>query len=98
MKILAVCQSGLGSSFMVQMNVQQVLKDENVKEDIEVDHSDVGSATADSADYFFVESTLKDALGSIPKDKIISLSSLIDLDETKKHVNDVLDRENVKHD
>ncbi len=54
MKILAVCQSGLGSSFMVQMNIQAVLKAENVDtSDIQVDHSDVGSATADSADYFF---------------------------------------------
>ncbi|TAR20789.1 PTS lactose transporter subunit IIB, partial [Lactiplantibacillus plantarum] len=39
MKFLAVCQSGLGSSFMVQMNIQSILKDENVKEDIQVDHS-----------------------------------------------------------
>ncbi|MCH4011917.1 MAG: PTS sugar transporter subunit IIB [Furfurilactobacillus sp.] len=101
MKILAVCQSGLGSSFMVQMNVQQILKDENVDvdaNDITVDHSDVGSATADSADYFFVESTLADALGSIPKERIVLLKSLIDKKETAEHVNYVLDNENITHD
>ncbi|WP_461239794.1 PTS sugar transporter subunit IIB [Paucilactobacillus sp. N302-9] len=98
MKILAVCQSGLGSSFMVQMNIQQILKDENVQEEITVDHSDVGSATADSADYFFVESTLGGALGSIPEDKVVLLKSLIDKDEVKGHVNDMLDKENIAHD
>lgn len=101
MKILAVCQSGLGSSFMVQMNVQQILKDENVDVDannITVDHSDVGSATADAADYFFVESTLADALSSIPKDRVVLLKSLIDKKETTDHVNDVLDRNQIQHD
>ncbi|WP_137598011.1 PTS sugar transporter subunit IIB [Paucilactobacillus kaifaensis] len=97
MKILAVCQSGLGSSFMVQMNIQQVLKDENVQEEITVDHSDVGSATADAADYFFVESTLEGALSGIPDEKIVPLKSLIDKDEIKTHINGVLDKENIVH-
>ncbi|GKT04087.1 PTS sugar transporter subunit IIB [Furfurilactobacillus entadae] len=101
MKILAVCQSGLGSSFMVKMNVQQILKDEHVDvdaNDITVDHSDVGSATANSADYFFVESTLADALSGIPEDRVILLKSLIDKKETAAHVNTVLDREQIVHD
>lgn len=97
MKFLAVCQSGLGSSFMVQMNIQQILKDEGVEEDIQVDHSDVGSTTADSADYFFVESTLGGALGNLPQDKLILLKSLIDKEEIKKDVNDILDKENIAH-
>ncbi|KRM12602.1 PTS sugar transporter subunit IIB [Paucilactobacillus suebicus] len=95
MKFLAVCQSGLGSSFMVQMNIQQILKDEGVEEDIQVDHSDVGSTTADSADYFFVESTLAATLSNLPQDKLILLKSLIDKDEIKQDVNDILDKENI---
>lgn len=98
MKFLAVCQSGLGSSFMVQMNIQSVLKAENVTEDIQVDHSDVGSVGADSADYFFVESTLQSALGNIPEDKLILLKSLIDKKEVQDHVNTILDKENIAHD
>lgn len=98
MKIIAVCQSGLGSSFMVQMNIQQVMKDEGVNSDsIQLEHSDVGSVTAESADYFFVESTLAGALSNIPKDKIVPLKSLIDKDEIKKHVNTILDKENIIH-
>jgi len=97
MKLLAVCQSGLGSSFMVQMNIQQLLKDENVDADIEVNHSDVGSTSGDSADYFFVESTLGDVLGNVPDEKIVLLKSLIDKDEIKDHLNTILDKENIKH-
>ncbi|AWI05946.1 PTS sugar transporter subunit IIB [Clostridium drakei] len=98
MKIIAVCQSGLGSSFMVQMNIQQVMQDEGVNTDnIQLEHSDVGSVTAESADYFFVESTLAGALSSIPEDKIVSLKSLIDKEEIKKHLNKILDKENIIH-
>lgn len=98
MKIIAVCQSGLGSSFMVQMNIQQVMQEEGVNTDnIQLEHSDVGSVTAESADYFFVESTLAGALSSIPEGKIVSLKSLIDKEEIKKHLNKILDKENIIH-
>lgn len=98
MKILAVCQSGLGTSFMVQMNIQAVLKAENVDtSDIQVDHSDVGSATPDAADYFFIESTLANTVSSLPKDRVVLLKSLIDKQETKAHVNDILDKEGIQY-
>ncbi|MBV4448212.1 PTS sugar transporter subunit IIB [Clostridium tyrobutyricum] len=98
MKIISVCQSGLGSSFMVQMNIQQVLKDEGVNSDtIQLEHSDVGSVTSDSADYFFVESTLTEALRGIPEVKLVPLKSLIDKEEIKQHVNKILDKENISH-
>ena len=47
MKFLCICQSGLGSSFMVQMNIQNLLNSEGVTEEISVEHADVGSTTAD---------------------------------------------------
>lgn len=98
MKILAVCQSGLGTSFMVQMNIQAVLKAENVDtSNIQVNHSDVGSATSNAADYFFVESTLASAVGTLPKDRVVLLKSLIDKDETKQHVNEILDKEGIQY-
>ena len=88
MKFEALCQSGLGSSFMVQMNIQNLLNQENVKEDIEVDHSDVGSATPDQADYFFLDPTLETA----------AAKSLVDADELKEKVNAILDKEGIDHD
>ena len=91
MKMLAVCQSGLGSSFMVQMNIQQILKDKGI-EDVEVDHTDVGSVSNNDADYFFVESTLREAVSNLDSDKVIYLKSLIDLDEIKKAIDKVFDK------
>lgn len=97
MKFLAVCQSGLGTSFMVEMNIKQILNDLNVREDIAVDHLDVGSATADVADYFFVESTLAEAVSNLPKERLILLKSIIDADEIKAAVVKVLDQESISH-
>lgn len=39
MKIMAICGSGLGSSFMVEMNIKKVLKKLNIQADVE--HSDL---------------------------------------------------------
>lgn len=61
MKIFAVCQSGLGTSFMVEMNIKQALADLGADvDDFEVSHTDVGSVSSDMADYFFIEHSLKD--------------------------------------
>lgn len=98
MKFEALCQSGLGSSFMVQMNIQNILNEENVKEDITVEHSDVGSATPDQADYFFLDSTLETSAAGLPKDRVIVLNSLVDPEELKNKVNAVLDKEGIAHD
>ena len=98
MKIFTVCQSGLGTSFMVQMNIQQILEEVGVDTDnFQIDHTDVGSASGDMADYFFVEKTLQDALGSIPDEKIIPLNVIIDYDETKEKVLKVLDDNGIAH-
>ncbi|MFT8324338.1 PTS sugar transporter subunit IIB [Oenococcus sicerae] len=98
MKLAAVCQSGLGTSFMVQMNIQNTLEAEGLNlEDFELSHMDVGSATPDAADYFFIESTLETALSNLPKEKIVLLNSIIDADETKRKLNEILDKNNILH-
>lgn len=97
MKFACVCQSGLGTSFMVQMNLQSILQEEGVTEDITIEHMDVGSATPDAADYFFVESTLTAALPNIPAEKIAALTSIIDKDVAREALNKVLDKENISH-
>lgn len=48
MKIMAICGSGLGSSFMVEMNIKKVLKKMGVE--AEVEHSDLSSAIPGAAD------------------------------------------------
>ena len=80
------------------MNIQNLLHAENVTDEISVEHSDVGSTTADMADYFFVEKTLGDAVSMLQADRVILLNSLIDQNEIKEVVNKILDDNNIAHD
>ncbi|WP_374285374.1 PTS sugar transporter subunit IIB [Lactococcus sp.] len=98
MKFACVCQSGLGTSFMVQMNLQALLQEAGLDvSQFELDHMDVGSATPDSADYFFVEATLVSALPNIPQEKIVPLTTIIDKEVARTALYTVLDRENIAH-
>lgn len=60
-KIVCICGSGLGSSFLVEMNVKTVLKKLNLS-DIEVEHTDVGSAWPGIADVIVCGNDLYDSL------------------------------------
>ena len=98
MKLAAVCQSGLGTSFMVQMNIESLLEEAGLNtDDFELSHMDVGSVSPDSADYFFVEFTLADSLPNVPPDRIVPLKSLIDKDVAREALYSVLDKEGISH-
>jgi PTS system ascorbate-specific IIB component len=49
-KILVVCGNGLGSSFIVEMNVKNVLKDMGVE--ASVSHTDLTTAKSEVADLY----------------------------------------------
>lgn len=85
MKILAVCGSGLGSSFMLEMNIKKVLTQLGV--DAEVDHTDLASATEGAADIFIMSS---DLANSTSLKNVISLNSIINLAELKEKLEEVL--------
>ncbi|KYC69477.1 PTS lactose transporter subunit IIB [Bacillus coagulans] len=87
MKIAAVCGSGLGSSFMIEMNIKSILDQLGInQDDIEVTHFDMGSASPDSADHFFVGQDLADATEKLGADKVTVLKSIIDKNELKEKV------------
>lgn len=86
MKFAAVCGSGLGSSFMVEMNINSVLSDLGVT-DVEVAHYDLGSAAPELADVFFVGNDLADSANHLGE--VVVLDSIIDLDELKEKVTKV---------
>ena len=68
---------------MVEMNIQSVLNDLGVQ-DVEVTHFDMGSATPDAADAFFVGADLADSAQHLGN--VIILDSIIDMDELKQKV------------
>jgi len=73
-KVVCICGSGLGSSFLVEMNVKAVLKDLGLS-DIEVEHTDLGSAWPGIADLIVCGKDLYDNLerfgDTLPLDNIM---------------------------
>ena len=87
MKLAAVCGSGLGSSFMVEMNIKTILKELGL-EDVDVHHYDVGSAAPELADMFFVGGDLADSTTHLGN--VTVLDSIIDMDELREKVTAVV--------
>ncbi|MBB1201695.1 PTS sugar transporter subunit IIB [Enterobacteriaceae bacterium 89] len=78
MKIMAICGSGLGSSFMVEMNIKKVLKKLNIE--AEVEHSDLSSATPDAADLFVMAKDIAES-ASVPEHQLVVINNIIDINE-----------------
>lgn len=90
MKILAVCGSGLGSSFMMEMNIKKVLK--KIEVEAEVDHSDLGSVTPDLADVFVMAKDIAYS-ANLPEDKVIIINNIIDLKEVEQKIREYFDKQ-----
>ncbi|TQE42074.1 PTS sugar transporter subunit IIB [Aggregatibacter actinomycetemcomitans] len=80
MKIMAVCGSGLGSSFMMEMNAKKALAKLGI--DAEVNHTDLASAsvTVNDADVFIMASDIAES-SSIPVEKIVVVKNIVSVGE-----------------
>lgn len=76
--IMCCCGSGLGSSMLVRMNVEKVLKKLG-KDEIEVTHSSVSDATETAADLFVVGKDLEEFVSALSN--VIILDNIMDLSE-----------------
>lgn len=88
MKILVVCGHGLGSSFMVEMNVQEVLKNLNVEQEIEVEHSDIMTASPEMADLFICGRDLEENAARLGE--VLILDNILDKQELEEKLTDKL--------
>ncbi|MBF0699033.1 PTS sugar transporter subunit IIB [Streptococcus danieliae] len=82
-RIGTACGSGLGSSFMVQMNIEAILRDLGVS-DVSVEHYDLGGANPSEADVWIVGRDLADSATHLGDVRI--LDSIIDMDELRELV------------
>lgn len=82
MKILVVCGHGLGSSFMVEMNVQEALKNLNAPSDIEVEHSDIMTASPEMADVFICGKDLEENAERLGD--VLVLDNILDKNELEQ--------------
>ncbi|MFG6147753.1 PTS sugar transporter subunit IIB [Halobacillus sp. B23F22_1] len=92
MKILAVCGSGLGTSFMVEMNIKQVLDELGVT-GVEVSHSDLSSAAPGDADVFILAKDI--AEGGEHLGEVIVLDNIIDMDELREKIKKMAEEKNL---
>lgn len=76
-KIVCACGSGLGSSLMVEMNVNDVLKTMD-RDDIQVTHCTLDGVKPDAADLYVVSKDLASELASIPDKNKLVLSNIVD--------------------
>nr|WP_072514146.1 PTS sugar transporter subunit IIB [Ndongobacter massiliensis] len=80
-KIMCCCGSGIGSSLMVRLNVEKVLKKMG-KDGIEVVHSTTSDAQPGAADIFVVGKDLEDFVATLPN-KVV-LHNIMSLDELEE--------------
>lgn len=80
-KIMCCCGSGIGSSLMIRLNVEKVLKKMG-KPDIEVIHSTTSDAQPGAADIFVVGGDLADFVEKLPHKVILrNIMSAAELEE-----------------
>lgn len=82
-KIMCACGSGLGSSLLVEMNIQDVLKKMDI-EGISVSHSTTSDVKPGAADLFVVGRDLADFIKDVPAEQIVVLQNIIDKNELEE--------------
>ncbi len=82
-KIMCACGSGLGSSLMVEMNIQDVLKKMGI-EGVSVTHSTTSDVKPGAADLFVVGRDLADFIKDVPAEQIVVLQNIIDKNELEE--------------
>lgn len=88
-KIMCACGSGLGSSLMVQMNIDDVLA-EFGRSDISVDHTTISDVQPGAADLFVIGRDLESFISGIPEEQRIVLTNIVDKDELRAKLQEKL--------
>lgn len=87
MKILAVCGLGQGTSLLLKMNIEDVLRELGVQAD--VDYMDASAAKSEAADIIMASPQLVPLLEEHSA-AVISLDSYLDKDEIKQKLSEHL--------
>jgi ascorbate PTS system EIIB component len=87
LKILAVCGMGFGSSMVLRMTIESVMRELGVKASVVT--SDIGTAKSESADLIVTSSEFSQLLKSkgIP---IVEIKNYVDKQEMKQKLMEVL--------
>ncbi|MBU5263946.1 PTS sugar transporter subunit IIB [Bacillus atrophaeus] len=82
-KILIVCGNGLGSSFIVELNVKKIIEELNI--DAEVSHTDLTSSKTETADLYLGSTDIVSSLDDGTR-TVAGLKNLLDQNEIKEAI------------
>ncbi|MBI0387352.1 MULTISPECIES: PTS sugar transporter subunit IIB [Thermoactinomyces] len=88
MKILVVCGNGLGSSFIMELNVKKALNE--LGKEAEVGHTDLASARSEEADLYIGAQDIISQLDDGTRN-IVALENVMNLEEIKTKIAPYLD-------
>lgn len=81
MKILAVCGFGVGSSMILKMSIEKVLKEMGI--DAEVNNTDINDARGTDCDVIFTSQELQQELQGTVDVPVYPVKKYMDLEEVK---------------
>lgn len=87
MKILVVCGNGLGSSFIIELNVKKALG--QLGKEAEVSHTDLATAKTEDADLYIGADDIIHQLDDGER-KLIALENVMDIEEIKEQISKYL--------
>ncbi len=87
MKIVTVCGMGLGTSLMLKMTVDKVLKDKGIKATVEA--CDIGVINSMDADLIITNPEFASKIQH-PKAKVVSVKNIASQQEVSKLFDDLL--------
>ncbi|WP_040215030.1 PTS sugar transporter subunit IIB [Clostridium polynesiense] len=89
LNIVTVCGAGVGSSMMLRLFTQQILKEESIE--ATVDASDIGSVNADAYDIVITTSDFADLLRSSTA-KVIKIDNMMDKDYLRTELMSIIEQ------
>lgn len=89
MKILAVCGMGFGSSLMLKMTADRVIKKKDIKADVEA--TDIGTASSMSADLILTNSEFAKQLQG-GNATVVAIKNVASEDEVGKAIEEYLEK------
>lgn len=83
MQIITVCGMGFGTSLMLKMTIEDILRDAKIKAEVEA--WDLGSIKGRKADLYFASEDMRSNLTDL-QGKIVFIKNIIDIKEVKEKV------------
>lgn len=95
LKIVAACGNGMGTSMIIKLKVEKLMKDLNIDASVEALSMGQSKSLTNSVDIIIASSHLTSEFVTNQKAKIVGVTNLMDENEIKSALNPVLAKLNV---